>query len=208
MTNLVGDLEYARAYLDDLLCLTCDSFEDHLNKLDVILNRLNNSNLKINAQKSSFCMDQIEYLGFYITRDGIKPMDKKVKAILDLERPKNIRDVRRVLGMIQYYRDLWEKRSHTLAPLSDLVGLCSPHKKNGKKGKHKMSPPKFIWTDECERAFNQIKKIVSREVMLAYPNFSKKFEIYTDASNKQLGAVITQDNRPTAFCSKKLNKHQ
>ena len=208
MTNLVGDLEYARAYLDDLLCLTCDSFEDHLNKLDVILNRLNNSNLKINAQKSSFCMDQIEYLGFYITRDGIKPMDKKVKAILDLERPKNIRDVRRVLGMIQYYRDLWEKRSHIFAPLSDLVGLCSPHKKNGKKGKHKMSPPKFIWTDECERAFNQIKKIVSREVMLACSNFNKKFEIYTDASNKQLGAVITQDNRPIAFYSKKLNKHQ
>jgi len=208
MTNLVGDLEYARAYLDDLLCLTCSTFEDHLEKLDIILNRLNKSGLKVNAQKSVFCTDQIEYLGFYITRDGIKPIDKKVRAILDLDKPKNIRDVRKVLGMIQYYRDLWEKRSHVLAPLSDLVGKYSPNKKNGKKGKRKMTPPKFVWTEECDKAFTQIKKIVSREVMLAYPNFNKKFEIYTDASTKQLGAVITQDNRPIAFYSKKLTKYQ
>ena len=65
-----------------------------------------------------------------------------------------------------------------------------------------------MWSDECEEAFTQIKKIVSREVMLAYPNFNKKFEIYTDASTKQLGAVITQDNRPIAFYSKKLTKCQ
>ena len=77
MTNLVGDLEYARAYLDDLLCLTCDTFQDHLNKLDVLLSRLQKSGLKVNAQKSVFCTDQIEYLGFYITPDGIKPVDKK-----------------------------------------------------------------------------------------------------------------------------------
>ena len=118
-------------------------------------------------------------------------MDKKVRAILDLDRPQNIRDVRRVLGMVQYYRDLWEKRSHILAPLSDLIGLYSPKKSNGKKGKRKTSPKKFIWTEEHEKAFTQMKKIVSREVMLAYPNFNQPFKIYTDASTKQLGSVIT-----------------
>jgi len=208
MTNLVGDLEYARAYLDDLLCLTYDIFQDYLNELDVLLSRLQKLGLKVNAQKSVFCMDQIEYLGFYITQDGIKPMDKKVRAILDLDRPQNIRDVRRVLGMVQYYRDLWEKRSHVLAPLSDLIGLYSPKKSNGKKGKRKAPPKKFVWTEEHEKAFAQMKKIVSREVMLAYPNFNQPFEIYTDASNKQLGSVITQNNRPIAFYSKKLSKHQ
>ena len=71
-----------------------------------MLNRLNKSGLKVNAQKSVFCIDQIEYLGFYVTCDGVEPMDKKVKAILDLDRPKNIRDVCKVLGMIQCYRDL------------------------------------------------------------------------------------------------------
>jgi len=206
MTNLVGDLEYARAYLDDLLCLTCGTFDDHLKKLSELLWRLESAGLKINAKKSKFCTDQIEYLGFYITRDGIKPVDTKVRAILDLDRPKNIKDVRKVLGMVQYYRDLWEKRSHVLAPLSDLIGEYSPKgKKNKKKQK---SIKKFVWTDEHEKAFLQMKKIVSREVMLAYPNFNKKFVIYTDASNKQLGVVITQDNRPIAFYSKKLNKHQ
>ena len=206
MTNLVGDLEYARAYLDDLLCLICSTFDNHLEKLSELLWRLESAGLKINAQKSKFCTDQIEYLGFYITTNGIKPVDTKVRAILDLDRPKNIKYVRKVLGMVKYYRDLWEKRSHVLAPLSDLIGEHSPKgKKNKKKQK---STKKFVWTDEHEKAFLQMKKIVSREVMLAYPNFNKKFVIYTDASNKQLGAVITQDNRPIAFYSKKLNKHQ
>ena len=208
MNGLVGDLEYARAYLDDLLCLTCDSFENHLDKLETLLFRLESSGLKVNVQKSVFCTDQIEYLGFYITRDEIKPIDKKVCAILDLETLKNLKDVRRVLSMVQYYRDLWEKQNHILAPLSDLVGELSPKKKNGKKGKRKISTKKFVWTDKHDQAFRHMKKIVSREVMLAYPDFNKKFEIYTDASTRQLGAVITQNSRPLAFCSRKLAKCQ
>ena len=192
MTNLVGDLEYARAYLDDLLCLTYGTFDDHLDKLEELLQRLLIAGLKVNAKKCVFCSDKITYLGFLITRDGIKPLDKKVRAILDLERPKSLKDVRRVLGMVQYYRDLWQKRSHILAPLSDLVGELTPKNKPGQKGKKKKgSTKRFIWTEEHENAFNQMKKVVSREVMLAYPDFSKEFVIYTDTSTRQLGAFIT-----------------
>ena len=67
VSKLVNDLEYARAYLDDLLCLTCGSYEDHIEKLITLLKRLETAGLKINKEKSIFCASQIEYLGLLIT---------------------------------------------------------------------------------------------------------------------------------------------
>ena len=175
MTNFVGDLEHARACLDDLLCLARGTFEDHLDKLDEVFHRLLKAGLRVSAKKCVFCKDQVEHLGFCITRNGIKLADKKVKAILDLDRPKNLHDARRVLGMVQHYRDLWQKRSHALAPLSDLVGELSPKTKSGEKGnkKKKKTLKRSIWAEEHEKAFICMKKIVSREVILACPNFNK-----------------------------------
>ena len=67
---------------------------------------------------------------------------------------------------------------------------------------------KWEWTEEHQVAFDKIKHIISREVLLAYPDFSKPFEIYTDASKYQLGAVVSQDGKPIAYYSHKLNKSQ
>ena len=205
MSQLVSDLEYARAYLDDLLCLTSGSFMDHINKLKTLLFRLREAGLKINAEKSLFCVRQIEYLGYLITRDGIKPVDSKVNAILNLEPPKNVKELRRVLGMVQFYRDMWEKRTHILSPLTDLLGECAD--KTSSKNK-KRTRKKFAWEDKHQKAFDAMKKVVSREISMAYPNFNETFNVYTDASSKQLGAVIVQNNRPIAFYSKKLNTAQ
>ena len=98
--------------------------------------------------------------------------------------------------MVQYYRDMWAKWSQMLAPLSDLVGECR-EMKTIKKNKDKKSP--WRWDPIHQKAFDNIKATIAKEVVLAYPDFSKPFEIYTDASTKQLGAVITQDNRPIVF---------
>ena len=78
--------------------------------------------LKVNAAKSCFCTHEIEYLGYILTREGIEPQQKKVQAILMLNPPTNVKELRHFLGMVQYYRDMWAKRSGMLAPLSDLVG--------------------------------------------------------------------------------------
>ena len=112
--------------------------------------------------------------------------------------------MRRVLGIIQYYRDIWEKRTVTLAPLTDLVGECGTTKST-KKGTKKHS---WHWDDIDEDAFDSIKNMIARDIILAYPDFSTKFVIYTDASKRQLGAVITQNNRPIAFFGRKLNSAQ
>jgi len=94
--------------------------------------------------------------------------------------------------MINHYRDMWVHRSEVLAPLTSLTS------KN----------VVFKWKDTHQQAFDNMKKILAREVILAFPDFNKPFEIYTDASDTQLGAVITQEGKPIAFYSKELNLAQ
>ena len=203
MSELMATLEFVRAYIDDLLCITKGSLEDHLAKLGLVLTRLQDAGLKVNAGKSFFCAVETEYLGYILTRDGIKPQPKKVQAILALTPPTNVRQLRRFLGMVQYYRDLWARRSEMLAPLTDLVGECGVSK--ARKGK---PPKKWYWNEVHQKAFDDVKATIAKDVVLAYPDFNEEFEIYTDGSTKQLGAVITQRGRPLAFFSRKLTTCQ
>src|SRR5210317_433927 len=94
--------------------------------------------------------------------------------------------------MVNYYRDMWPKRSHLLAPLSALT----------------LSKTKWNWTEECQQSFDQMKELIARETLLTYPDFNKPFEIHTDASQVQLGACISQEGKPIAFYSRKLNPAQ
>jgi len=192
MYELFSDLEYVRAYIDDLLVTSSSTFEDHLERLEKVFARLSEAGLKVNATKSHFAQTETEYLGYKISRDGIQPLPKKVKALEALAPPTNLKQLRRFLGMINYYRDMWIHRSEVLAPLTRLTSVNV----------------KFQWTDVEQTAFEKIKRIVGREVLLSYPDFTKPFEIYTDASHTQLGAVISQNDRPIAFYSRKLNPAQ
>jgi len=131
-----------------------------------------------------------------LTRGGIKPQQKKVQAILALNPPNNVKELRHFLGMVQYYRDMWAKRSEMFAPLSDLVGECGKMKTTIK---NKVKKQPWHWNSIHQIAFDNVKIAIAKEVVLAYPDFMKPFDIYTDASTKQLGSVITQDNRPIAF---------
>ncbi len=198
-------LEYVQAYLDDLLCISRSSLEDHLEKLEEVLRHLHNAGLKVIAEKLTFCALEIEYLGYIQTKDGIKPQGNKVQAILTIQLPTNVKQLRHYLGMVQYYRDLWARRSEMLAPLTSLVGECNQIKVTRAKGTNKVP---WHWDKLHQRAFDHDNATIAREVVLAYPDFSKAFEIYTDALSKQLRAVITQENRPIAFFSWKLSTMQ
>ena len=79
--ELLHDLEFVRAYIDDLLIVTNGTFQDHLNKLDRVLSRISRARLKINATKSFFCQHELEYLGYWITRYGIQPLPKTSKRL-------------------------------------------------------------------------------------------------------------------------------
>eukprot|EP00957_Ditylum_brightwellii_P042782 3239506-Ditylum_brightwellii.AAC.1 len=102
MGSLFHDLEYERAYIDDLLILSSSTFEDYLDKPGKVLQHLQDK--------------------------GIKPQAEKVSAILALKPPSNKKQLCQVLGIIQYYHDIWEKRTDLFAPLTDLVSECGTTK--------------------------------------------------------------------------------
>jgi hypothetical protein len=90
MSKIVQDMEYVKTYLDDLLILTNNSFKDHLLKLEMVLARLSTTGMRVNISKSKFFAEQIEYLvpGYWITRQGIQPINNKIEAILNIKPPK------------------------------------------------------------------------------------------------------------------------
>ena len=126
MGELMAGLDFARAYLDDLLILSRGSFDEHLDQLEQALTRLAEAGLKINASKSSLCREELEYLGYWITRNGIRPVTKKVDAILRLKTPTKRKELRKFIGMVNYYRNIWPQRSHILAPLIALTSPATP----------------------------------------------------------------------------------
>ena len=92
-----------------------------------------------------------------------------------------------------------------LAPLTDLVGECGETNTNRRSGTRK-NP--FYWNESHQQAFDSVKTMIACDVVLAYPDFSEVFEIYMDASSRQLGAIITQKERPIAFFSRNLSTVQ
>ncbi len=98
-------LEYVQAYLDDLLCISRSSLKAHLEKLEEVLRCLCDAGFKVNAEKLTFCALKIEYPGCILTRDSIKPQSNKVQAILAIQPPTNVKQLRHFLGMVQYYCD-------------------------------------------------------------------------------------------------------
>jgi hypothetical protein len=138
--------------------------------LESVITILSDKGLRVNAEKTTFCANEIEFLGYWISRSGIQPISKKVEAIKNMVHQTTREELRRFIELVSYYRAMWVLRSELLAPLTILTS------KNGK----------LNWMDEHQKA-------------LAFLDFSKPFNIYTYASDKELGAVISQDEKPIAF---------
>jgi hypothetical protein len=129
-------LEYVRAYLDDLLCISKLSLKDHLEKLEEVLRWLCDAGLKVNAAKLTLCALEIEHLGYVLTRDGIEPQSNKVQAILEIKPPTGVKQHRHFLGMVEYYCDLWADGAICLPLSPHWLGSAvrpNPLKKKGSK---------------------------------------------------------------------------
>jgi len=116
MSELMITVEFIQAYINNLLCSTKGSLDDHCSKPRQVLIRFRHAGLKVNATKCSFCATETEYLSYALHREGIKPQPKKVEAILALPLPQNVKQLHRFLGMVKYYRDLWARRSEMMSP--------------------------------------------------------------------------------------------
>ncbi|GBO22347.1 Retrovirus-related Pol polyprotein from transposon 297 [Araneus ventricosus] len=178
-------------YLDDIIVVG-RTYEEHLNNLRKVFQRLQKSNLKLNPKKSRFFQKEVAYLGHVISEEGVKTDPEKFKAVVDWPRPDKIHDLRSFLGLCTYYRR-FVKTFSTIA-----------------RSLHKVTKAKsnFNWTDECEKSFNCLKQALSSAPILTYARIDKDFILDTDASNEGIGAVLSQnignEEHVIAYFSKSL----
>ena len=111
-----------------------------------------------------------------------------------MDRPRDSTAMRMFIGCVNFYRDMWPSRAHVLKPLTDLSGL--PKRR------------KLTWTKDMQNAFDKMRLLMAADALAAYPDHNSRFDIYTDASDYQMGACIMQNGRPVAYFSKKLNNAQ
>ncbi|XP_043206108.1 uncharacterized protein LOC122372666 [Amphibalanus amphitrite] len=162
-------------YLDDVIVFG-KSFDEALSHLDHVLCAVKEANLKLNLRKCSFFKEEVKFLGHVISGEGISADPSKVSAVVDYERPKNVHDVRRFIGLASYFRKFIPNFSTVAKPLLKLTE----------------DRAKFLWDDMCESAFQSLKRLLTEAPVLAFPDFEKEFILTTDASGIGLGAILTQ----------------
>ena len=189
---------YILCYQDDLILVT-DTFEKHLEILQLVAEKLKKANLTVNLEKCKFCRSSIPFLGFVVDQQGLHPDPDKVKAMIEFPRPTTVTQVKRFIGLTSYYRRFVPHFSTISAPITALIA-----------GKRKSN--EIVWTEEAIEAFDKLKSCLTSAPVLVSPDFSKPFTIQTDASNYGLAAVLIQEidgfEHPIAFASKTMNPAQ
>lgn len=194
ITVAMSGLNYEQClvYLDDL-CVFGRNLDNHNKNLIDVFTRLRKSNLKLNPAKCKFLQKEILYLGHIVSENGLAPDPEKTKSLKNYPRPQSTDEVKRFVAFTNYYRKFIPNFAQIAFPLNS---LC---RKN----------VQFIWTEECEKSFQNLKNALISPPVLQYPNLSEnnEFLLQTDASGTAIGSVLcNNDGRPVAYASRSLNK--
>ena len=191
-------IEHVAYFIDDLILFTRD-VSSHIDLLEMLFERLQQGNLKLTPKKCHFMREEVTYVGVTLTKDGIKINDERVEAIKVLKPPINAHEVQSVLGIFNYSKQFIKNYSKISKPLYHLI------RKNSK----------FIWTEECARAFEELKNAMITAPVLAFPDIEdphSSYEVELDGSKYAYGATLTQfikgKRRVVAYFSRKIQDHK
>ena len=196
MSKLLNGLTNCIAYLDDIIIYS-KSFDGHLEDLQNVFHRIRNAGMKLKGSKCDFLKDRLNYLGHVLTTDGNLEVDpEKIKVIQGLKPPKTVREVRAFVGTTSYYRKFIQNFSAIAEPLTSLT------RKNAK----------FIWSEKHEIAFETLKKALMEAPILHLPSLNEPFQLFTDACDRSIGALLTQEvdgvYKPVYYLSHHLSDSQ
>ena len=186
-------------YLDDVL-ICSETFEQHMSNLKEAFRRFRNAGLKLGPKKCSFAAQSCRFIGHLISKDGMRPPPDRVKAITEYPRPKNVKEVRRLLGLFNWFRKFIPNYSALVNPLTRLL----------KKGQL------FHWRNEQETAFSDLKQKLTNSEILRFPQYDLTFRLSVDTSSRGIGYMLyqldpndnTQKPRIIRFGSKSLSPWQ
>lgn len=185
-------------YIDDVVVLG-DTLENHLRNLYEVLKTLRDANLKVQLDKTEFLRKEVEYLGYVISVNGIKPNEKKIQAIKNWPIPRDLRQLRGFLGLSGYYRRFIKNYADIAKPLTLLM-----------RGDREPTNRPITLGEKERKSFNDLKNTLTGNEILTYPDYSKHFLVTTDASDVAIGAVLSQGepgkDRPIHFISRTLTE--
>ena len=210
MEDCLGDLHLSICviYLDDLIIFS-RTYEEHLERLEKVMDRLRECGLKLAPKKCKFFKERVCYVGHVVSECGIEADPAKVEKIRNWPKPTNAEAVRQFLGFAGYYRKFVEHFSRIARPLIEL--MPTPVKKSGKQRKVVEVKP-WVWGEDQDKAFEHLRELLSSPPILGYPDYSLPFELHTDASQLGLGAVLYQlqdgQKRVISYASRGLNKSE
>jgi len=189
------NLEICIAYLDDVI-LFSRTTEEHLERPDLVLQRLEDANLKLKPSKCCSMQTRVTFLGHIVSGEGLATDPEKIQLVKDWPTPTTLRHVRCFLGLTGYYRKFLKDYAKTATPLTSLM-----------KKDHR-----FIWTQGCQMAFDTLKQALLSPPVLALPNDVDTFILDTDAAEDSIGCVLSQvqdgQERVTAYAGRTLNRNE
>lgn len=173
-------------FFDDILIYRVN-LQDHVGHLQQVFDTMVTHSLLAKQSKCAFGVSRVEYLGHFITVEGVSTDPRKIEAVQQWPTPTTLKQLRGFLGLAGYYRKFIRGYGLISRPLTDLL------KKDG-----------FLWNAKAADAFAALKLALTSAPVLALPNYTLPFVVETDASGTSIGAVLMQDDHPIAFISKGL----
>ncbi|CAH8533730.1 unnamed protein product [Schistosoma turkestanicum] len=190
--SIVRDFDFVHVYIDDLV-IASTNVDEHYQHLKLLFRRLSDNGILINPDKCELGKAEIKFLGHVIRHEGILPCEDKVRTIMEYTVPSSLKELKALLGLVNFYRRFIPHAAERLRPLTDLL---------------RGNPRKLELNDDARTAFSEIKRALAQATLLAHTDSSATLSIVVDASDFAIGAVMQQNisgsSKPFEFFSRRL----